>query len=73
MLNGKKKAFERHNRDELKCIQNEMKTETRKDKEEYEQDERKTERNFKSSNMNRVWGGMKLMSGYERKKGKERG
>ena len=50
-----------------------MKTETRKDKEEYEQDERKTERNFKSSNMNRVWGGMKLMSGYERKKGKERG
>ena len=62
MLNRKKKAFERHNRDELKCTQKELKTEIRKGKEEYKW---KIEENFKSSKMKRVWDGMKLMSGYK--------
>ena len=43
-----------------------LKAKIRKGKEEYPQ---KREENFKSSNMNRVWDGMKLMSGYKGKKG----
>ena len=60
MLNRKKKPY-----DDLKCIQKTLKTEIRKGKE-YK---RKIEENFKSSNMKRVWDGMKLMSGYKGKKG----
>ena len=60
MLNRKKKPY-----DDLKCIQKTLKTEIRKGKE-YK---RKIEENFKSSNMKRVWDGMKLMSGYKEKGG----
>ena len=60
MLNRKKKAY-----DDLKCIQKALKTEIRKGKE-YK---RKIEENFKSSDMKRVWDGMKLMSGYKEKGG----
>ena len=69
MLNGKKKAFERHNSDELSCTQKEVKTEMRQGKEEYK---RKTEENFKSSSVTRVWDGTKPMSGYKGKKGENR-
>ena len=69
MLNRKKKAFERHNRDELNCTQKELKTDRRNGKEEYKQ---KIEENFKSSSMKKVWDGTKLMSGYKWKKGENR-
>ena len=66
VLNRKKTASERHDSDELKCVQKELKAEIRKGKERYK---RKIEKNFKSGNMKKVWGEIKLMGGYMVKKG----
>ena len=50
-MHRNKKAFERHDSGELKCVQKELKVEIRKVKEEYKW---KIEENCKSSNMKSV-------------------
>ena len=65
VLNRKKKAFEESDREELKRVQKELRSEIRKGKIEYR---KKIEQNFQSGNMKKVWEGLKTMSGYKASK-----
>ena len=64
ILNMKKKAFLKQDKDEMKGVQRELKAEIWRGKEEYKG---KIEDNFKCNNMKKVWEGTHLISGYKGK------
>ena len=64
ILNMKKKAFLKQDKDEMKRVQRELKAEIRRGKEEYKG---KIEDNFKCNNMKKVSEGTHLISGHKGK------
>ena len=61
IINSKKLAFLKNDKEEYRSVQKELKEEIRKEKEQYKN---KIESHFTYNNMRRVWSGMKLMSRY---------
>ena len=61
IINRKKRAFLKNDKEEYRSVQKELKEEIRKEKEQYKN---KIKCHFTYNNMRRVWSGMKLMSRY---------
>ena len=61
IINRKKLAFLKNDKEEYRSVQKELQEEIRKEKEPYKN---KIESHFTYNNMTRVWSGMKLMSIY---------
>ena len=61
IINRKKLAFQKNDKEEYRSVQKELKEEIRKEKEQCKQ---KVESRFTGNNMRSVWSGMKLMSRY---------
>ena len=61
IINRKKLAFLKNDKEEYRSMQKELKEEIRKEKEQYKN---KIESHFTYNNTRRVWSGMKLMSRY---------
>ena len=61
IINRKKLAFLKNDKEEYRSVQKELQEEIRKEKEQYKN---KIESHFTYNNVRRVWSGMKLMSIY---------
>lgn len=63
ILNEKKRAFRKGNRDEVRRVQEVLKLNIREGKDNYE---RKLENKLRRNNMRDVWSGMKTITGFQK-------